>query len=334
MLHHCEDSLRLHALHVCLRQRGSEHGVVPREVLKVPAVPGDTVNVDGGPEDGIRALGAELLAQSLSELVDDAVVPSGGHGQQRWEDRDAADGFAPHGAEATRGVLHVEGWEVQARDCDGVTDVPKLAQVEPLAQRMLPTHAAEEGILLALGHLPQGEGLHGGFVALAALHTPLVGAQRRLILRGAKDYPRLLPTLAVQVEVARSALPRLHLRQNPARLGGLLTVAIGLVVEVIAAGAVVGRTVTQLALGLEEHAVREDLPLAEAGNLEQGHRHLLQCGLRLLVGLVPRQGLERCRRARGKQRCAERAPAGRRRHRHGRGDRRGGLRRGALQPPA
>mmetsp|Transcript_142423 Transcript_142423/g.455200 ORF Transcript_142423/g.455200 Transcript_142423/m.455200 type:complete len:263 (-) Transcript_142423:502-1290(-) len=155
MLHHCEDTFRLHSLHVALHQLRTKVRVLAGQVLEVAAVASHSVHVDRGPQDGIGTLASELAAQRLAVAPDGLRVPRRRHAQHRGPDRGLAGHAGGRGSEAGPSILHVETRQIQARYGISVPHVPILPLRVPSVPRLVITVPLQKGQLLTLRYHAQ-----------------------------------------------------------------------------------------------------------------------------------------------------------------------------------
>ena len=79
-----EDALALDAADVGVAEAGGEPGILAVP-LKIAAPDGDAVDVDGGAEDHVAAVGAGFRTDGCALLLDEIGIPGGSHGDAGGE---------------------------------------------------------------------------------------------------------------------------------------------------------------------------------------------------------------------------------------------------------
>mmetsp|Transcript_14570 Transcript_14570/g.41927 ORF Transcript_14570/g.41927 Transcript_14570/m.41927 type:complete len:356 (-) Transcript_14570:84-1151(-) len=178
--------LTLRATDIGRRQFGAEVGVLAGEVLEITATPRRAVHLHAGAKQYVRPFAAELAGDGRRHALDEAGVPRRRQCEHRGP-RDGGSGLDASGvAKSVRGVLHLQGRQLQAVDRWRVPDVVSL-----LGRKSRPPYAVQEGQLLFRRHHPQDT---TGLIS-CSLPRAVLGLRRVLpplpvvaMLRGAQTH--------------------------------------------------------------------------------------------------------------------------------------------------
>ena len=123
-----DDALGLHPLNVRNHQAGVEEGILG-EVFEVAAGDGRAGDVDPWAEQEVDTAGSGILAQALAQLAGELRVPGGGQG-----DAARVGGGGSPGADADRGIGHLEAGQIDGRQGMGVHTIDAAQQIDFLFQ--------------------------------------------------------------------------------------------------------------------------------------------------------------------------------------------------------